>query len=144
MFKHLQAHDHIGNLIQERKRLSGGEYLWCRRVRPPPGRRKVQCHVLRTRIKARTKPLVSGADIDNDTVASTHFMRNASAPYKPLRMKRRPAKQASQADSAAIHLTQSRLPLLYTSEVICSETSPMRKTMTEALKSRALMLVKRP
>src|SRR5690606_5482064 len=62
------------------------------------------------------------------------------APDQPLRVEGRGPYQPSQG---AHHSGfRSEPPVrLYTSEVICSETSPIKNTITEALNSKVLMLV---
>lgn len=90
--------------------------------------------------KTGPDPLVSGADIQHRTGFAADTLRDPPGTQQPLRMEWSP-RHPLQAPTPSPHFSS---PRLYVSEVICSDTRPMRKMITDALKSSVLMLVNLP
>ena len=136
---HLQASDRLESPVRERKALGIGKYGRRGTVESPSGRREVQRDVISGGINVAAEPAIRRPDVQHIAPRRADTARRPPRPQEPLRMKSGTGKTRYPAPQPP-HLSLLRL---YVSEVICSDTRPIRKTMTDALSSNALMLVNR-
>ena len=141
MLEHVEQHDGVATGIGQRQLGGVGEDVGPGAVARRRGRGVIDGEIVAARRQGIAHPFAGAADVDHEAARLRQQGPDRLLPAEqPLRMQGSPP-QPRPARGAGL---RQRDGLVYVSDVICSETSPMRNTITDALNNNRLMLVKRP